>query len=292
MATSTSSLDDLRRRIDQIDDLLHDLVMQRAEIVEAIANAKKNNGVATIRPGREALILRRLIERHSGRFPRSALVRIWRELMSGAVAMQVDFAVAVYAPNEMPAYWDLARDHYGNSTKMLAFQSVGEVLRALVEGRVALGVLPMPTQGEKEPWWHLLAVSGAAAPRVVVRLPFAGRGSVRGDSVDALVIGQVEPDPTGADCSLIVVKTTGELSRASLVGALKDGGLPATFLSAHEEGGEVVRNLIEIDDLVAADDPRLDQALKPLGEKVARVTHIGVYARPLAAAALDARAGG
>ncbi len=111
MATSTSALDDLRRRIDQIDDQLHDLIMQRAEVVEAVARAKKRAGIATVRPGREAALLRRLVERHRGRFPRTVLVRLWRELISGAISLQGEFAVAVYAPGGLPDYWDLARDH-------------------------------------------------------------------------------------------------------------------------------------------------------------------------------------
>ena len=43
MTTSTSALDDLRRRIDQIDDQLHDLIMQRAE-VEKSRNGENERG--------------------------------------------------------------------------------------------------------------------------------------------------------------------------------------------------------------------------------------------------------
>ena len=38
-----------------------------------------------LRPGREALILRRLVARHRGPFSRAVLVRLWRELISGTV---------------------------------------------------------------------------------------------------------------------------------------------------------------------------------------------------------------
>src|SRR5690242_13173321 len=110
MATNTSALDDLRRRIDQIDDQLHDLIMQRAEVVQSIARAKQRGGIATVRPGREARLLRRLLERHRGPFPRAVLVRLWRELISGSISLQGEFAVAVQTPGAAPDYWDLARD--------------------------------------------------------------------------------------------------------------------------------------------------------------------------------------
>ncbi len=37
MTASAVSLDDLRRRIDEIDDELHDLIMERIAVVERIA---------------------------------------------------------------------------------------------------------------------------------------------------------------------------------------------------------------------------------------------------------------
>lgn len=286
MATNTASLDDLRRRIDQIDDQLHDLIMQRAEIVEAVAGAKKRGKVPIVRPGREALILRRLVERHRGRFPRAVLVRMWRELVSGTIAMQGDFVVAVCELPGAPGYWDLARDHYGSHTPMVAFRSAGDVLAAVAEGRAGAGVLPMPADGERVPWWPLLAASSAGSPRVMARLPFAGRGNARGEDGDALVIGHAEPDPTGADRSLLVFEAHRELSRAGLIAALKGAGLTVTFFTSHEPQGDTAWNLVEIDDLVTSEDPRFQTALKALGDRVMRVTHLGAYARPFAPAAL------
>jgi chorismate mutase / prephenate dehydratase len=289
MATRPSSLDELRRRVDAIDDRLHDLIMERAEVIEEIAGTKKRDGIAAVRPGREALILRRLVARHRGRFPRAVLVRLWRELLSGAIGMQGNFAVAVCMPRSTPDYWDLARDHYGSHTPMMAFHSASEVLRAMSEGRAAVGVLPMPAEGESTPWWPLLMASGAAVPQVSARLPFAGSGNARNDGGEAVVIGHGELDPTGADRSFIALEIAGELSRARLIGALADAGLVVTLFAAHEPHGSSVLHLVEIDDLVPPGDPRLAKALQPLGDRVARVAHLGGYARPLAPAALEGR---
>jgi chorismate mutase / prephenate dehydratase len=293
MASTTSSLDDLRRRIDEIDDRLHDLDMERAQIVEASAAAKLRGRIGAVRPGREAHILRRLVARHRGGFPRPVLVRLWREIFSGAVMMQGDFAVAVAALEEMPDYWDLARDHFGSNIPMIAFHSIGEALRALADGKVAVAVLPMPAEGEREPWWPLLARGGAAAPRVLARLPFAGRGNARGDGgIDALAIGHAEPDPTDADRCLVALELTGELSRARLIATLKEAGLAVTLFAAYEPGGEGAWNLLEIDDGLVEGDPRLAGALASLGERIARIARLGSYARPFAPQALGLRGSG
>src|SRR5690349_17316000 len=114
MDTNTPSLDDLRRRIDEIDDGLHDLLIKRAEIVEAVAARKQLDSAPALRPGREAKILRCLLGRHSGHFPTAALVRMWRELFAASLGLQTNFAVAVYVGQGGNGYWDLARDHFGS----------------------------------------------------------------------------------------------------------------------------------------------------------------------------------
>lgn len=289
MTASAASLDDLRRRIDEIDDALHDLIMERIAVVERIAGAKQRDGIVAIRPGREAQILRRLVARHRGALPRAMLIRIWRELISGALALQGDFAVAVAAVDERADYWDLARDHFGSHTPMTIYHSIGEVLRAVGEKRAAVGVLPMPVEGEPTPWWPLLAGAGNAAPRVLARLPFGSRGNARGDGgVDALVIGHGTPDPTGADRSLIAFETGGEVSRARLIETLKSVGLTATLFAAFERENERRWSLVELDDMVAAGDPRLARALTLLAERVAGIAHLGGYAKPLPPGALGA----
>src|ERR1044071_8823009 len=111
MSDIPSDLEQLRRRIDETDDRLQDLLLERIEIVAGVAAHKRSSGgVAAHQPAREAEIIRRLIARNAGRFPSSNLVRMWRELLAATVGLQSSFTVAAYAPPEAPGYWDLARD--------------------------------------------------------------------------------------------------------------------------------------------------------------------------------------
>ena len=63
-----------------------------------------------------------------------------------------------------------------------------------------------------------------------------------------------------------------------------------TLLALHEPSGGIAWSLVEIDDMVPAADPRLEAALRTLGEQVTRVVHLGSYAKPIPAAALDGEA--
>src|SRR5713101_5897689 len=70
MSDIPSDLEQLRRRIDEIDDRLQDLLVERINIVSRVAAHKRGgDGLAAHQPAREAEIIRRLISRNHGPFP-------------------------------------------------------------------------------------------------------------------------------------------------------------------------------------------------------------------------------
>ena len=90
------SLERLRGELDRLDESLHALLMERADVVARLTRLRLKPGVA-LRPGREAEIIRRRLARHHGPLPRATIVRIWRELLVGTTSMQGPFSVAVCA---------------------------------------------------------------------------------------------------------------------------------------------------------------------------------------------------
>lgn len=297
MSTAPSDLVELRHRIDELDDALHDVLMARAAVVESIARLKQRDAMPPLRSGREAQIVRRILARHRGPLPKPTLVRLWRELLAGTIAMQIDLRLAVYSPANDPGLWDLARDHYGSHVAMVGFRSAGEVLRAVANGRAILGVLPVPGEGEPrlapgQDWWRFLG-GEAPALRVVAKLPFGARGNARGDG-DAFVIAALEPEESGADCSLFLIETGEALSRARLLAALGGVGLKAGVLATSESvpaeaGAGAAALLVEFEGWLAAGDARLTEALAGLG-KTLQFRWLGAYARPLAPAELGEEA--
>src|SRR5215831_16071836 len=144
MSRTPSDLQHLRQRLDEIDDRLQDLLIERAEIVSGVAASKKAGNQPAFQPAREAEIIRRLVGRHRGAFPVANLVRMWREMLAATVRLQSPFSVAVFAPADRPGFWDLARDHYGSNTPMAACDTAGQVIRAVAGGESSAGVLPLP----------------------------------------------------------------------------------------------------------------------------------------------------
>jgi chorismate mutase len=292
MPATPFDLAELRHRLDEIDDKVHDLLIERAEIISMVAASKRDGQLAAFQPAREAEIIRRLVGRHHGDFPAATLVRMWREMLAATVRLQSPFAVAVFAPADAQGFWDLARDHYSSSTPMSAYRSTGQVIRAVTEGRAAIGVLPMPQEGEADPWWRQLVSTDENAPRVVARLPFGARGNARSDGADALAIGRGVQQETGADRTFLATETAAGISRGRIFRILSSLGLNCTFFASCEHAGGAV-NLIEIDGFVRISDPRLGSFRAQLGGALHRILPFGGYALPLPAAALSdgARAG-
>ncbi len=280
------SLARLRRQIDDIDDQVHDLLMQRTDVAGKIGALK--NGAGHMRPGREATVLRRLIARHKGALPRALIVRIWREIFSANTALQGPLAVAVYAPEGTFGYRNLARDHFGWRTPMTAFRSAAQVLEAVSDGKASVGVLPVPHGDETEPWWRNLARDGGELPRIVARLPFAVLDAPRGDGPEALAIGLAAPEPTDRDHSYLTVETGEVISRSQLMEILTASGLGALDIQACDEGGRSL-HLVEVEGFVAADDERLAQLLELSEGRLAHAWAVGGFAVPLS---LEEMAGG
>ena len=284
MTSPADSLESLRREIDAIDDQMHDLLMRRVEIVEQVASVKNRDASPVfIRPEREAMILRRLMDRHGGRLPAKVVVRVWREILAATADMQSPLNVAVYAPDDAVGYWDLARDHYGSGTRMSLHGAANAVVRAVVDGTATVGVVPLPQDGEAEPWWPLLVAAGENAPAVVTRLPFIANGERRAEPEGALAIARMTQQPTGDDVSMIVVEADAEVSRDRLNEALKVAGLPASIVAVWRDpdDGETRLHLAEAADFLAPDDARLAAFGAALAERILRIVSLGGYAVPL-----------
>ena len=275
------SLEDVRREIDVIDDSIDDLIIRRTELVERVRDLKSGDAVK-IRPSREARILHRIVSRHTGSFPTRELARIWRELIVATLAFEGPFSVAVYQPKDDSGYWDLARDQYGSFTPMTSEASTRRIIEAVRNQDVTLGILPLPTQPEEDPWWPRLVATTADMPKIVARLPFIGRGNGRGGIIEAVVVCPVMPEPTGRDRSYLVIETKEEVGRSRFADALAGAGLETEFISAWSDTDSAVfAYLAEVEGFVTEEDERIQKFRQTLKTPVTRVIFLGSYSMPL-----------
>jgi chorismate mutase-like protein len=281
MTEGRNNLADLRERIDEIDDAIHDHLMRRSALVEEIAAVKREDGVV-MRPGREAQVIRRLLERHGGAFPRGTLVRIWREIISACISQQEQLAVAVYEAEGLRYFERLARAHFGSMTKLAYFSSVSGVMRAISDGKATVGLLPLPGQSEEQPWWRFLARPGSDTPRIIARLPFFRLSDPSSDSAEALVLGMVPHEESGSDHSFLIVDTRTEASRGVLSPLFEKAGLERVEHGVFEDTDDRRLHLIEVRGFLGDEDPRLARLLGTSGDVISHVRVAGAFATPVA----------
>ncbi len=146
---SSSDLGALREQIDRVDDRIHDLLMERARWVLEVGKAKKRLGPQTTfyRPEREAMIHRRLADRHRGPFPIEALHRIYREIISASLRLERKLAVAYLGPEATTTH-QAALKQFGSSCDMFPVRTIDEVFDVVEAGRVDFGVAPVENSTE------------------------------------------------------------------------------------------------------------------------------------------------
>lgn len=282
-------LEKLRRKIDEIDDKIHDLLMERTEIVGKVGDAKRKSGAAVgalaLRPGREAEILRRMVRRHSGSFPVGALVRIWRELLSAQVAVQGEFTIAVFAPDDAGVYHDLGRDQFGSWAPVKKYQAIDQIVQDVWSGNNLIGILPFPVGERESPWWRSLIDAGTGAPKIIARLPFLDTTNDRSDPLAAVAIAMIEPEPTGDDASILAIECVENVSRDRLREELVSSGLDDALIAAWQDPEEQGRALylVLVEDFLRVDDPRLEAFRTLAGGTVRGTDIIGIYPRPISA---------
>jgi chorismate mutase len=282
--SSTPTLDDLRREIDEIDAAIHALLLRRTEVVQEVGRVKPP-GRPYIRPGREAEIVRNLVARHSGAFPVQALIRIWREMVSAFTRVQGPLGVAVVCPDDQRSpLWDNARDHFGSATPAIAVNTPMAALRAVSEGTATVAVVPWPEEDDNDAWWRFLVSPDPKTPRIIARLPFLRQTGqqVGREGGDALVLAAVPAEATGDDRTLLAVEVGQDVSRGRLKDVLEAAGFATLQLRTHHlPGGGGAVHLVEVQGFVASDDARLDAATLKLGESATRMLPIGAYATPI-----------
>ena len=283
----STTLGDINRSLEQLAlERGHHLLSMQSnaeyELVERVQDAKQEGVGAIYRPGREAAVLRRLAARHDGSLPLAVIVRLWRELMSAFVGLQGRFAVALWVDAEGGCR-DLARDHFGSVVPLSVHATPRGVIRAVFDGEATVGVLPLPRDDDDEdPWWLALAGGGDSGVRICARLPVVAGGNSHNAADGAMVIADIDPDPSGADRSYVAIHYAEAMSRTRLGAALEAAGLAGGAIAQWTEpdgGGE--HTLVEIDDFVTQSDARLARLVEDADEiDVARV--VGVCALPLA----------
>ena len=193
------TLDELRQRIDRIDEAIHLNLIERSEIVEALISVKRTDKPgAAFRPGREMDMMRRLVGRHRGILPITTIEHIWREIIATFTHMQAPFEVVVEPGSDLR---DVARFYFGFTVGFDEAEDRSVVIDRVRAGKGSvLGVVGVD-HGADEAWWLPLSDQGV---QVIAQLPVITQAG-RSAETEAFVLSMPLMDTTVPDMRLVAL---------------------------------------------------------------------------------------
>jgi chorismate mutase/prephenate dehydratase len=143
----SSSLAELRTRIDAVDAELLGLLSHRAKLAEEVGEVKKSQGSSFFRPDRVASVIAKLQSLNEGPLKSSHIAAIWGEIMSACLALEAPVRVAYLGPAGTFSE-QAAVQYFGSSIEHVPCSSIDEVFRAAASGSASFGVVPVENSSE------------------------------------------------------------------------------------------------------------------------------------------------
>ncbi len=136
------SIEKYREKIDGIDKQIIKLLNDRADVVKQVGKHKKEKNIPFYKPEREAQIFEKLEKLNEGKFPKNALVHIFREIISASRRLEYPIKIAYLGPEA--SYTHLAAiEKFGSSTETIPGSSIPDVFRAVENEKADYGVVPI-----------------------------------------------------------------------------------------------------------------------------------------------------
>jgi len=136
------NLDELRVKIDSIDDTLLKLYNERMELVHQVGEVKNTTGAPIYRPEREQAILNRLKSQNNGKLTDAAIEALFLEMFAVARNLELPEGVAYLGP-EASFTHQAAESKFGAMSEYLPMGSIQGIFREVDKGTAKFGVIPI-----------------------------------------------------------------------------------------------------------------------------------------------------
>ena len=279
----SKALTDIRKKIDTLDNKIHDVLMERAALIDQVIAEKRKQNLPFVHPAREAQMIRRLLERHSGPLPKEAIVRIWRELVGAVCLMQTGLRVSVCTGEDTNTpLWEISRNYFGSVVPMNRLSNALLAIGSVREDESSFAVMPWPedrSEEKDEPVWWVHLFHQDVTLNIVCALPYGQTERPgRSEPDQALVVSKTDFMPSGNDHSFVMFELQSDVSRARVVDVLKSCDLEplSIYNKASAEEGRMF-HLVEVKDYVVAGDTRLDSAKDQFEDHKIKIKPMGGY---------------
>jgi chorismate mutase/prephenate dehydratase len=138
----SESLDDLRNKIDALDDNILRMLNERAQHAMKIAEVKRAANAPFYVPEREKQVFERLSAQNEGPLKDEAIRAIYREIMSAIRALEHPISVAFLGPRDTFSHMAAMRV-FGALADYHPLPSFADIFTEVERGRINYGVVPV-----------------------------------------------------------------------------------------------------------------------------------------------------
>ncbi len=136
------SIEELRKKIDELDVELVKLLNERARVVIEVGKLKEKSGGQVYVPDREREIFERIGGANQGPLPDKTIKAIWRELMSGSLALERPLRIGYLGPQGSFSH-TAALLKFGQSVECEPLTDILSIFDEVSKGHCDLGVVPV-----------------------------------------------------------------------------------------------------------------------------------------------------
>jgi chorismate mutase / prephenate dehydratase len=144
---SSEDLENSRKRIDEIDRKILELLNERGKIAIEISKLKQENSFNIYDPAREREIERNIKKANPGPLSTDSVLSIFREIISGCRSLQGPIKVAYLGPEGTFSH-QVAFREFGSSAELVPVRSVEDVFEEVKKERASFGVVPVENSVE------------------------------------------------------------------------------------------------------------------------------------------------
>lgn len=144
-----AKIQDIRDKIDHIDDQLLELISRRGELAIKIGQEKsKNNRSKHFHvPHRERSIIDRIIQNSKGPFSAKSLENVFREIFSATLALEKPLRIGFLGPETTFSH-QAAIKQFGHSSEFVPCHDIESVFRQVEQDKCDYGVVPVENSTE------------------------------------------------------------------------------------------------------------------------------------------------
>lgn len=139
---SEAGLQELRDKLDSIDNKLLELVNERMDIVHQVGLLKAQSGGAIYRPEREKAIIDRLESLNKGKLNRAAIEALFLEIFAISRNLELPENVAYLGPEGSFTH-QAAEGRFGAMSSYVSISSIKGIFREVDTGKAKFGVVPI-----------------------------------------------------------------------------------------------------------------------------------------------------